>query len=385
MSQVWRTLRWRLIAAQMLVVLVGVVVLALAVHYLIIARLPQEIYTLLAPLTYEGNQSQVTQVGQAVVETVRADVILALLTAAVAAAVAGLAAIGLIIQGILRPLRAITQSSARIAQGHYDERVQIPATQELADLATHYNQMAVALAEVEAQRVILLGNVSHELRTPLAGLRGYVEGLQDGLFQNDQATFVLMEQEIRRMQRLVDDIQALSRVESGQISLEMQPVDLLPLVQRAVVQIRPQADTECLMIDLTHSRPRLTVWADADRVAQIVLNLLSNAVRYTPKGGCITVSAEQRMHGGRPHAAVVVQDDGIGIPAEALPHLFERFYRVDPSRTRASGGSGIGLTISRHLAWAMQGEILAYSEGEDRGSVFTLLLPIYSSESEKRR
>jgi len=193
----------------------------------------------------------------------------------------------------------------------------------------------------------------------------------DGLFHGDEATYAMIDQEIRRMQRLIDDIQTLARVEAGQIELQVQRVDLIPVVERCVMQIHPLAETACLRIEADVPQQPYWVQADPDRVAQIILNLLSNAVRYTPEGGCIVV----RLHQSDESVEIAVEDDGIGIPADALPHLFERFYRVDPSRTRASGGSGIGLTISRHLAWAMGGDLTAASPGPDQGSTFVLSLP----------
>jgi histidine kinase len=370
-TSIWRRLRWRLLGAQLLVVIVGVVVLALAAQVAVLSPLPNEISEILGPLIQSGNEDVVDQVGMQVVDTVRKDVLWALAIAAVSAAVAGLVASIVLMREILRPLHEIAQSSRRIAHGHYDERVDVPASDELAEVATHFNQMAAALEAVEEQRVLLLGNVAHELRTPLTGVKGYVEGLMDGLFHGDEDTYAMIDHEIRRMQRLIDDIQALSRVEAGQIELQSQRMDLIPVVERCVAQIRPMAETACLRIEADVPQQPYWVQADPDRFAQIILNLLSNAVRYTPEGGCIVV----RLHQNDEIVEIAVEDDGIGIPADALPHLFERFYRVDPSRTRASGGSGIGLTISRHLAWAMGGDLTAASPGPDQGSTFVLSLP----------
>lgn len=301
----------------------------------------------------------------------RAAVISALVVAALAAALAGLGASLLLMREILRPLRQIADSSRRIAAGHYADRVAVPPSDELADVAQSFNQMAVALAQVEQQRVALIGNVAHELRTPLAALEGYLEGLVDGVLPNDPESFSVMQQEVRRLRRLVDDLQTLSRVEAGQIALRLERFDLIPLVERVVSQLRPQAIAQCLQVDIDAPITTLPVHADADRTAQILINLIGNALRYTPEGGCITVHLALRDG----LAQVAVADTGIGIPAEALPYLFERFYRVDPSRSRRSGGSGIGLTIARHLAWAMGGDLTAASAGPGQGSRFTLTLP----------
>lgn len=349
MLSLWRQLRWRIIAAQMLVVIVGVVILIVTANVLAIRS-----------------------VDPALLPDFRGAVFQALVVAALAATAAGLAASVLLMNEILRPLRQIASSSQRIAAGHYDERISPPSSDELIAVADSFNQMASALEHVEEQRVALIGNVAHELRTPLAGLEGYLEGLVDGIFESNEETFILLQHEVRRMRRLVDDLQTLSRVEAGQVQLHFEQVDLLPLVQRVVAQLRPQVLDGCLEIVVATQVEQLPVTADPDRVAQILINLIGNAIRYTPEEGCITV--EIGVEGG--FALVAVRDQGIGIPPEALPYLFERFYRVDQSRARSSGGSGIGLTISRHLAWAMGGDLSAASPGAGQGSTFTLTLPL---------
>lgn len=344
----WRKLRWRIVAVQALVVVVGVVTLIVTAD-LLAAR----------------------AVSQALLPVFRAAVSQALVAAALASAAVGLCASVLLAREILRPLHDLARSTRRVAGGHYDERVAVPQAEELAELARSFNQMADALAQVEQQRITLIGNVAHELRTPLAGLEGYLEGLQDGVLPSDPPTIQAMQHEVRRLRRLVDDLQQLSRVETGQIALHIEPFDLVPLVQRVITQLRPQLLGQRLEVLAEQGDEPLRVLADSDRTAQILVNLLSNAVRYTPDDGSITVRAGRA--GDRVRLAVA--DTGIGIPAEALPYLFERFYRVDPSRSRTSGGSGIGLTIARHLAWAMGGELSAASAGPGRGSTFTLLLP----------
>jgi histidine kinase len=237
--------------------------------------------------------------------------------------------------------------------------------------------MAAALEQVEQQRVALIGNVAHELRTPLAGLEGYLEGMLDGVLPSDQETISAMQHEVRRLRRLVDDLQQLSRVEAGQVALHMETFDLAVVVRRVVAQLHPQLISQCLQVAGDDPDVPMAVHADPDRSAQILVNLVGNAIRYTPDGGCITV----RLGRDERAAWVAVEDTGVGIPAEALPYLFERFYRVDPSRSRASGGSGIGLTIARHLAWAMGGDITASSPGLGQGSTFTLSLPLAEPSS----
>lgn len=347
--QILRQLRWQIVGAQMLVVVVGVLTLSLTANTLAARAVPPDL-----------------------LPTVQAQVGKALLIAALAATGAGLMTSLLLVRAILRPLQAIARSSQRIAAGRYDERVAVPASDELRAVATSFNQMAAVLEQVEQQRVAMIGNVAHELRTPLAGIEGYLEGLVDAIIPSTPETFRDMQHEVRRLRRLVDDLQTLSRVEAGQVSLHFTTFDLRDVARRVVAQIQPQVLDGCLETIVDGPDRPLLVRADPDRTVQILLNLVGNAVRYTPEHGCITV----RLATDAQMAEVRVQDTGIGIPPEALPYIFERFYRVDPSRARSSGGSGIGLTIARHLAWAMGGDLRAESPGRGRGSTFTLRLPL---------
>jgi histidine kinase len=357
MTSFWRQLRWRIVAAQLLVVVVGVTTLIVTADWLAARVVAAEL-----------------------VPAFRSAVAEALTVAAVAATFAGLGASLLLMREILRPLRQLARSSRHIAAGQYDERVIVPTSDELADVASSFNQMAAALETVEQQRITLIGTVAHELRTPLAGLEGYLEGLLDGVLPSDAETISAMQHEVRRLRRLVGDLQQLSRVEAGQVPLRIEQVDLLVLARRVVAQLRPQLLGQCLDVVAETSDKPLLAWADPDRTAQILINLVGNAIRYTPEEGCITV----RLVASEDRARVAVEDSGIGIPPEALPYIFERFYRVDPSRSRGSGGSGIGLTIARHLAWAMGGELTAASAGPGQGSTFTLSLPLATHFSPQR-
>lgn len=348
----WRQLRWRIIIAQMLVVLVGVVVLEITAYTLATRTIPPELLA-----SYQQTTSQ------------------ALLLAALAATVAGLLTSVLLMREILRPLRQLAQSSQRLAAGHYDERVTVSASDELAAVATSFNSMAATLEQVEQKRVELIGTVAHELRTPLTGLEGYLQGLIDEVFPNDPETFTLMQNEVRRLRRLVDDLQSLSRVEAGSIDLRSEQFDLCTLVRQVVARIQPQIIAQNLDLNIDEACASLDVLADPDRTAQVLLNLVGNAVRYTPEGGRIRVSIEPMGLMAR----VGVTDTGIGIPAENVPYVFERFYRVDRSRSRSSGGSGIGLTIALHLVRAMGGDLSVASDGPGQGSTFWFTLPLAKS------
>ena len=368
----WRQLRWRIIGSHLVIVVAGVTILLIATEAVPLLTSYDNIQARITGLTRTENPLLLQQAAQNLLQTFRNALLISLGIAAAGALIAGLFTSILLTRLILKPLHQITQSSQRIAGGHYDERVTVPRSDELAMVAVHFNQMAAALEQVEQQRVALIGNVSHELRTPLTGIEGYLEGMMDGLLPSDTATFAQMYQEVRRLRRLVDDLQALSRVEAGQVSLSIETVDLVPVIERVVNQLRPQADALCLQIDFECSQDRVLVSTDADRSAQVLINMVGNALHYTPEGGQITI----RVRPNPPTAEVTVQDTGIGIPPEALPYIFERFYRVDSSRSRSSGGSGVGLTVSRQLAWAMGGDLTASSEGPERGSTFTLTLPL---------
>jgi histidine kinase len=293
-----------------------------------------------------------------------------------AALAASLAAVGvslLLSRRIVAPLRDMTQASQRIAEGKYDERVRVSSKDELGQLADSFNRMAGQLEQTESMRRQLIGDVSHELRTPLTAIKGSMEGLMDGILPATAETYQQIHAEADRLSRLVDDLQELSRVEARAYPLDFRDVDLSLLVETTVKRLAPNARAK--RIALTSSLPReLTrLRADDDRLGQVLLNLTANAIQYTPEGGTVTIAAVERPG----EVEVSVKDTGIGIPPGQLDSVFARFYRVDKSRSRLSGGgSGIGLTIARHFVEAHGGKIWAESEGEGKGSRFVFTLPI---------
>jgi histidine kinase len=194
----------------------------------------------------------------------------------------------------------------------------------------------------------------------------------DGVLAAEPATFLSVQREVARLQRLVHDLEELARVEAGQSPLDLRPVNLAELLHAATDRLQPQFEDKDvrLHVDVPHGLPH--VRADAGRLLQVLLNLLGNALRYTPSGGQVTMRA--CCEGSQ--MVIRVQDTGIGIAAEHLPYLCERFYRVDKSRTSASGGSGIGLTIARHLVEAHGGHLWATSPGPGQGSTFSFILPL---------
>ncbi len=292
---------------------------------------------------------------------------LALLAAGVVAVIVSL----LLSRGIIAPVRVLTNASQRIAEGNYTERVKEPGQDELGMLAHSFNRMAEKLEQAESLRRQLIGDVSHELRTPLTAIQGSMEGLIDGVLPATPETFTQIHTEAGRLSRLVDDLQELSRVEAGAYSLDLRPFDPASLIHTAVKRLSELARKQglALKVDLPAGLPMAQ--GDESRMAQVLTNLVGNALQYTPQGGEVVISALQKGN----EIEFSVKDNGIGIPAEHLPHLFTRFYRVDKSRSRASGGgSGIGLTIARHLVEAHGGRIRAESEGEGQGSTFSFTL-----------
>ncbi len=297
----------------------------------------------------------------------------ALLVAVFAASSVAVVVSFLLSRGITAPVQAIMSASRRIAAGDYAERVQVNGGDELAQLAARFNQMAEKLEQVESMRRQLIGDVSHELRTPLTTIKGSAEGLLDGVLPASAETYQQIYREADRLSRLVDDLQELSRVEAKAYQLDFRSVDVSSLVAVTVKRLASQAEAKriALTLSLPADLPRLR--ADEDRIGQVLLNLVSNAIHYTPEGGAVTISAQDRGN----EVQVTVSDTGVGIPAEHLPHVFTRFYRVDKSRSRAAGGgSGIGLTIAKHLVEAHGGRIWAESEGEGKGSRFSFALPV---------
>ncbi len=297
----------------------------------------------------------------------------ALLYAALAAMVVAVLLSLYLSRSVIAPIRAMSLAAQRIADGRYDERVQVNGADELAQLAMRFNQMAEKLNQVESMRRRLIGDVSHELRTPLTAIKGSMEGLMDGVLPATQETYQQIHAEADRLNRLVDDLQELSRVESNAYPLDLRPLEVSALVQTVTKRLASQTESKRVSLDLDLAPDLPRVLADEDRLVQVLTNLTGNALQYTPENGKVTIAAQRVDHEVR----ITVRDTGIGIPPEHLPHIFDRFYRVDKSRSRrAGGGSGIGLTIARALVEAHGGQIWAESAGEGEGSTFTFTLPV---------
>lgn len=265
----------------------------------------------------------------------------------------------------------LSRASRVIAAGRYDERIEYAGGDEVGELVGAFNEMAERLEETESLRRELLATISHELRTPLSNIQGYMEGLMDGVVPEDPATYQLVYREAGRLARLVQDVERLSRVEAGVEPPRPTLLPAGPLVSEVIERIWPLFQERGVALEKRESEGSLMVWADEDKLVQVLLSLLDNAVKHTPKSGRVTVTVAE---GPNTTTLLRVTDTGVGIPAEDLPHVFERFYRVDKSRSQVGGGTGIGLAVARSLVQQMDGDISASSIlGE--GATFVVMLP----------
>lgn len=366
MKTIRQHLGWKLFFSYLAIILVGVVSLVIAAEFVT----PSAFNRHMAEMAGMGGNmggmmADLTQSFQSAINEI-------LLVAAGLAFLTAVFVSTFVTQRIVKPVQEMKEASQRIANGRYDERVQISGEDELAELAQAFNQMAHTLAQTEERRRQLIGDVAHELRTPLSSIRGVMEGLVDGVLPTDPATFLDVQREVSRLQRLVHDLEELSRAEAGELSLELTWIAPSVFVETAVARLSHQYQDKGVQLrtDLPDNLPQVNV--DQARMTQVMLNLLGNALQYTPAGDEVTITAKTEAS----QLILAVQDDGIGLAAESLPHIFERFYRVDKSRSRAGGGSGIGLTISQHVVEAHNGRLTATSPGINQGSTFTITLPL---------
>ena len=272
---------------------------------------------------------------------------------------------------ISSPIGVLAKAARRFGRGDLSQRVQLQGKGEVAALAQAFNSMAADLEHDEQLRRNLVADVAHELRTPLSNIQGYLEAIRDRVMKPNAATIRSLNEEAALLSRLVDELQELSLAEAGELKLLYQAEDITKLVKQAVTPWQPKVAAKeiSLSLDLPDNLPLVNI--DWQRVNQVLHNLLENAVAYTHKGGTINVAAVTQGD----WVEVCVSDTGEGIPAEDLPNIFERFYRVDKSRARVTGGSGLGLTIAKRLVEAHGGKITVQSK-LGKGSRFSFTLPI---------
>ena len=372
-----RHLSAKLFLSYLMVVMVGVVVLASSAELVIPSAFDHHLAEMSSMMSGMMGSAD-SQLEMDIYSSFRAGVTEALGLAALSATLVAVVASVLISRQVVATVRRMMLASQRIAEGHYEERVPVAGDLENADqdelgqLALSFNRMAARLEQVEGMRRQLIGDVTHELRTPLTTIKGSMEGLMDGVLPTNEETYQQIYLEADRLQRLVDDLQELSRVEAKAYELRPKPVPVSHLIETAVARLKRQFEEKGVVIEQELPTKLTPVKVDEDRMVQVLINLLGNALQYTPSGGKVSIAALEKDH----EVQVSIQDTGIGIAPEHLPHLFTRFYRADKSRSRTGGGSGIGLTIAKHLVEAQGGRIWVTSPGLNKGSAFMFTLPL---------
>ncbi len=292
----------------------------------------------------------------------------------------GLIASALLSRSLTAPLQRLVAAARAVAGGDLGQRVQVEGSAEIAEAGQAFNEMTSALQEGERLRQNMVADVAHELRTPLTVLQGNLRALLDDVYPLEKVEIARLYDETRLLSRLVDDLRELAQAEAGQLSFSLRPTDVSDVIQTTVANFEPAAAAKSihLTMEVTAELPSIT--ADPDRLALVLRNLLINALRHTPEGGQVTVSsgrAEDGIH-------ITVTDNGEGLAPEDVPHVFDRFWRADRSRSRAEGsisslsrgGAGLGLAIVRAMVEAHGGRVSAASDGPGQGSTFTVWLPL---------
>jgi signal transduction histidine kinase len=301
---------------------------------------------------------------------------LASMTRAITLSALGATAIALLLGALLartltRPIRELTVATRALAKGDLGQQVTVRTQDEMGELATSFNQMSADLAQSSQLRRQMAADIAHELRTPLSLILGYTESLSDSKLPATQETFDIMHDEAQHLSRLIDDLRTLSLADAGELTLNRRPVDPQDLLERARLAHVAEAQRQEISIQLDAPSDLPEVQVDPGRIAQVLENLMSNALRYTRAGGQVTLSAAADGD----TVALRVQDSGTGIAPEDLPYVFDRFYRAEKSRQRQGGESGLGLAIAKSLVEAQDGSVSVESVlGE--GTTFTIALPV---------
>ncbi|MEW6717029.1 MAG: ATP-binding protein [Chloroflexota bacterium] len=282
----------------------------------------------------------------------------------------------LLFRQIVSPLRALSQSAQAIAGGDLRQRVTLHSDDEIGQVARSFNHMAESLSQADVQRRNMIADIAHELRTPLTVVQGSLEALMDGVYDLTPDNVATVHKQTVVLTRLVADLRDLALAEAGQLRLERKAVSIAGIISQVSEGLEIQAQEKGVVLKFERAEDIPRILADEQRIAQVLYNLMSNALRHTPAGGTVTTSAELR----EARVLISVRDTGTGIPPEDLPHVFERFYRADRSRARSTGGSGLGLTIAKQIVEAHGGQIWAQS-WLGAGSTFAFSLPLSASVS----
>jgi signal transduction histidine kinase len=274
---------------------------------------------------------------------------------------------------LVKPIEQVIQATQEISQGKYNERIKLSRSDEVGDLCKAVNEMASKLEKTEQFRTELVSNVAHELATPLTNIGGYLRAINDGTINQEKPmkeTLLLLESETDRLSDMVDDVRALYLVDNPNKKLKLESVDLKLLIHEVVQKMKPKIEANKLNIELKIEENLPNMSADRNKLTQILMNLLSNAISYTHDNGKVSISATREDFG----IDIIVQDTGIGISTHDLPYIFERFYRVDKSRSRKTGGTGVGLTIVKDLVESHGGTVEVISQ-LGKGSEFICHFP----------
>ncbi|MDN4477728.1 HAMP domain-containing sensor histidine kinase [Demequina sp. SYSU T00039] len=355
-----RSLRSRLLASHLAVALTGTLVAVVIGGALTSTLVGRQLGMMRGAMG--GGQAQAAQ------DAVRSVLPVALAWGAVAAAAVAAALALLLSRRIVAPLTAIQEASHRIARGDYRQEVPRPHDAELAAVAADLEELAERLARSEETRARLIDEVAHEMRTPLTTIRGTMEALADQVIEPSPEAYERVAAEASRLERLAQDLSTLSRADEHAVELRTAPEDLAAIARDAATHLEPQFDHAGVRLEVDAGSP-VPVVVDRDRITQILLNLLGNALTHTPAGGSVTVA----VGAARGMATVRVVDTGAGLTADELDRVFDRFYRG--AAGRGAAGRGIGLTIARSLARAHGGDVTASSPGPGAGAAFVLSLP----------
>lgn len=359
------------LGARLLAAIVAVVLVAAGTAWIVASAIgPALFHDHMVPAR-ESGESVIAHAEQAFSAASAITLALALLAALLTSVVVSV----FLTRRISKSLVGVRQAADRIAEEDYTARVPVVGMgAEFDDLARAFNTMAEDLGHIEQTRTQMLGDLAHEMRTPLATLDAYVEAILDGMAEADEATLLMLRQQIRRLIRLSEDISLVTSAEEGRLTTRSAPISTGQIIDTAVAQAAHRYEDKgvSLKVDADPTARATVLMADAERLGQVMTNLLDNALRHTPGGGTVWFRAERDRQAVR----VRVSDDGEGIAVEHLPHLFERFYRADTARDRAHGGSGVGLAIVRSITRAHGGTVSAYSAGPGKGAEFTVELPV---------
>jgi signal transduction histidine kinase len=307
-----------------------------------------------------------SQAEQLLLERVNRTVIFASLGAAGLALVLGL----LLSRTLSRPIRELTRATKAVAQGELHQQVPVRSTDEIGELARSFNQMSRDLARAQSLRQQMTADIAHELRTPLSVILSHVDAIEEGILQPTPETLHVIREETTQLSRLVEDLRTLSRADAGELSMTLILANPGDLLSKTAASHRPLAAEKGIDLDVDTDVDLPPIQVDPERINQVLDNLLSNALRHTPEGGSIRLFARKADEG----VELVIVDSGPGIASEALPHVFERFYRADSARGRDLGGSGLGLAIARSIVESHAGHIRAESE-PGKGAAFIVWLP----------